>query len=115
MKETLAFINEVLDSKKAIDIRILDISRISSFANYFIICSGANEKHIQTLADEVREKLGEKGVNPAHVEGFQNASWILMEYFDIIVHIFSLEAREYYELERLWADGAQVDVRTCRN
>ncbi|HNR39516.1 MAG TPA: ribosome silencing factor [Acidobacteriota bacterium] len=111
MKETLAIIHEILDSKKAIDVRIIDISRISNFTNYFIICSGANEKHIQTLADELQKKLGEKGIETAHVEGYQNAEWVLLDYFDFIVHIFSIETREYYELERLWADGKVVDVR----
>ncbi len=112
MKETLTAIHEILDAKKAINVRILDVSRISSFTNYFVICSGANSKHIQILADELMEKLGQQDRKPAHVEGYQNAEWILMDYFDFIVHIFSLEAREFYELEKLWADGKAVDVRS---
>lgn len=111
MKETLAAIHEILDSKKAINIRILDVSKVSTFTNYFIICSGANAKHIQTLSDEVLKKLSELGIRPSHVEGHQHAEWILMDYFDFIIHVFSIEAREFYELERLWADATEVDSR----
>ena len=112
MKEILTAIFEILDAKKAINIRILDVSRISTFTNYFVICSGANTKQIQILSDELLTKLGQQGRKPAHMEGYQNAEWILMDYFDFIVHIFSLEARDFYELEKLWADGKVVDVRS---
>ena len=114
MRETLAFIYEILDSKKAIDIRILDLSTICSFTDYFVICSGANQRHIQTLADELGKKLQERGIRSTHVEGYQNSAWILMDYFDFIVHIFSIEAREFYELERFWADGKALAPRSCQ-
>ena len=112
MKEILTAMYEILDAKKAINVRILDVSRISTFTNYFVICSGANSKHIQILADELLSKLGQQGRKPSHLEGYQNAEWILMDYFDFIVHIFALEARDFYELEKLWADGKVVDVRS---
>ena len=113
MKETLKLIHGILDNKKAIDIRILDVSRICSFTNYFIICSGANDKHIQTLAEEVRDQLKkQQGLAPSHVEGFPTAEWVLMDYFDFIVHIQSIEAREFYELEKLWTDGQEIDIQS---
>ena len=113
MEKALKTIYEALDSKKAIDINILDISAISSFTNYFIICSGANEKHIQSLCDEVRDKVKkEHGIAPSHIEGYSNAEWILMDYFDFIVHIFSIEAREFYELEKFWSDSKEVDANS---
>lgn len=114
MREILALIHETLDSKKAIDIRILDLSAVCSFTNCFVICSGANQRHIQTLADELGKKLQERGIRSAHVEGYQNSAWVLMDYFDFIVHIFSIEAREFYELERFWADGKAIDPRSCQ-
>jgi ribosome-associated protein len=111
MKNVLNALVEILDSKKAMDIRVLDISKVSTFTNYFIICSGANDKHIQTLADELREKLkAGQGLSPAHIEGYSHAQWVLLDYFDFIVHIFSMEAREYYELENLWTDGTDMPV-----
>jgi len=111
MKDTLKTVFEILDNKKAMDIRILDVSRVCSFTDYFVICSGANEKHIQTLAEELEEKLKERlGMKPSHVEGVGNAEWVLMDYFDMVVHIMSLEAREFYELDRLWADGVALEI-----
>jgi len=115
MKDTLKAIYEILDSKKAIDIRMLDVSHICSFTDCFVICSGANERHIQALADEVKEKLKkQKKVTPSHIEGRNNAEWILMDYFDMIVHIFSIEAREFYELEKLWADALKLQTTSLK-
>jgi ribosome-associated protein len=111
MKETLNTVYEILDGKKAMEIRILDVSKVCSFTDYFVICSGANQKHIQTLAEELEEKLKKQtGLKPAHVEGSSQAEWVLMDYFDMVVHIMSLEAREFYELERLWADGVELEI-----
>ncbi|MBN2429930.1 MAG: ribosome silencing factor [Acidobacteria bacterium] len=111
MKDTLKTVFDILDNKKAMDIRILDVSKVCSFTDYFVICSGANEKHIQTLAEELEEKLKKQaGLRPSHVEGAGNAEWVLMDYFDLVVHIMSLEAREFYELDRLWADGVALEI-----
>ena len=98
------------DDKKAHDLVALDISGISSFANYFLFCTGDSSRQMQAIADEIEKKLKEAGVRPSHVEGYQNAEWILMDYFDLVIHIFSKNARVYYDLERLWRDGKNMEI-----
>ena len=111
-KTLLKKVFEAIDSKKGENVLILDISEISSFADFFVICHGHNVRQNQAISDEIRERLKkEDGIIPAHVEGYQTAEWILMDYLNCIVHIFSPEAREFYKLERLWNDGEQVEPR----
>ncbi len=110
MKEALKTALKAADDKKASDLVILDISSIASFANYFLICSGDSSRQIQAIADEVEEKLRHLGLRPSHVEGYRNAEWILMDYIDLVVHIFSKKARSFYDLERLWRDGKRIDA-----
>jgi ribosome-associated protein len=110
MKDALKIALKAVDDKKALDVTVLDISRISSFANYFLVCSGDSNRQIQAIADEVEEKLRIDGFRPSHIEGYRNAEWILMDYTDMVVHIFSKKARAYYDLERLWRDGRHMDV-----
>ena len=110
MKDALKIALKAVDDKKALDVTVLDISRISSFANYFLVCSGDSSRQIQAIADEVEEKLRIGGLRPSHIEGYSNAEWILMDYTDMVVHIFSKKARAYYDLERLWRDGKHMDV-----
>jgi ribosome-associated protein len=98
------------DDKKAHDLVALDISEIASFANYFFFCTGDSSRQIQAIADEVEQQLKDIGIRPSHVEGYRNAEWILMDYLDFVVHIFSRNAREYYDLERLWRDGKRLDT-----
>ena len=98
------------DDKKASDVVILDITKIASFANYFLLCTGDSSRQMQAIADEVEKRLREAGIRPSHVEGYQNSEWILMDYADLVVHIFSKNARSYYDLERLWRDGKKVEV-----
>lgn len=98
-------IAEILEDKKARDLNIVDISSMTILADYFIICNGTSRIHIKTLADELDLKLKEMGVTLHHVEGYESARWILMDYGHVIVHIFHQEEREFYNLERLWADG----------
>ena len=100
-----------LEEKKANDIKILDIEKISTLADYFIIASGANRNQVQAMADSVEEMLGKAGYNPKHIEGYQNANWILMDYGDIVLHLFDEENRLFYDLERIWRDGVAVDVK----
>ena len=104
----LELIKEALSDKKGEQIKILDISKISSFADYFVIAQGNNINHVQTLSDNVKEKLASADTFPNYVEGYANAEWILMDYKDIIVHIFDKEKRSFYDLERLWKDAAEV-------
>lgn len=98
------------DDKKAHDIVAMDISQVASFADHFLFCTGDSSRQIQAIADEIERRLKEAGIRPSHIEGYQNAEWVLMDYFDLVVHIFSKTARAYYDLERLWRDGKKLDV-----
>lgn len=108
--DTLKIAVTAADDKKAHDMVALDITGISSFANYFLVCTGDSSKQVQAIADEVESRLKAAGVRPNHIEGYQNAEWILIDYFDLVVHIFSKTARPFYDLERLWRDGKNLDV-----
>jgi ribosome-associated protein len=110
MTDALKIAVKAADDKKAHDLVATDISEIASFASYFLICTGDSSPQLQAIANEIEEKLKAIGIRPSHVEGYQNAEWILMDYQDLIVHIFSKDARVYYDLERLWRDGKKLDV-----
>lgn len=99
-----------LEDKKADDIRIIDISEISVMADYFIIASGTNRNQVQAMADNVEEKLHDAGILPRQIEGYHTANWILMDFNDIIVHIFNEEDRLFYNLEKIWLDGKLIDI-----
>ena len=102
----LAF--QALDDKKGEDIRVIEIGDISTIADYFIIANGTNSSQVSALVDAVKDALGKKGYDPKRIEGIRTASWILMDYGDIIVHVFSKEDRLFYDLERIWRDGKSV-------
>lgn len=104
----LAF--QALEEKKGRDIQILDISEISVLADYFLIASGSNKNQVQALVDNVQEELHKAGYAPKQIEGYNTASWILLDYGDIIVHIFDEENRLFYDLERIWRDGTKVSA-----
>jgi len=110
MTDALKIALNAADDKKAHDLVVLDISEIASFASYFLLCTGDSSRQIQTIADEVEQRLRTFGIRPSHVEGYRNAEWILMDYMDLVVHIFSKNARAYYDLERLWRDAKKLDV-----
>jgi len=110
MKEALKIAARAVENKKAQDIMALDISGVASFADYFLLCSGDSTRQIQAIADEVEAQLAAAGRRPAHVEGYANAEWVLLDYLDMVVHVFSRKAREYYDLERLWRDARAIDV-----
>lgn len=97
-----------LEDKKAGDVKVIDITEVSSIADYFIIADGSNINQVQAMADNVEEQLSKEGCRPKQIEGFQNANWILLDYSDIIVHIFDHESRSYYDLERIWRDGKEI-------
>ena len=111
-KEMAKLAIEALEDKKAEEIKIIDISNISTIADYFIIASGTNKSQIQTMTDNVAEVLGRAGHPEKHIEGYQNANWILMDFQDIIVHVFDKENRLFYDLERIWRDGVLIDKET---
>lgn len=99
-----------LDAKKAQDITAIEIHRLTTIGDYFVVASGTSTTQVKALADEVDEQLGKMGLNPKRVEGYQTANWILLDYYDVIVHIFLDETREFYSLERLWADAPRMDL-----
>lgn len=101
---------EALEDRKAEDVKVIDIREVSPIADYFIIANGTNQNQIQAMRDAADEALYKAGVKVQQVEGNQNSTWILMDYNDIIIHIFSKEDRLFYDLERIWRDGKAVDV-----
>ena len=94
--------------KKAFDIKILDIKKISAVADYFVIADGTNKNQVQAMCDSVEEEMHKAGYSLKSVEGYSQGGWILLDYYDIIVHIFSDEARRFYDIERIWNDAADV-------
>lgn len=100
-----------LDEKKGQDIKVIDIHEVSVLADYFIIASGSNQNQVQAMVDNVDEQLGRAGFFAKQVEGTKNSSWILMDYGDVIVHIFDEENRLFYDLERIWRDGKTLDMK----
>src|SRR5205823_14517978 len=98
------------ESKKASDIKVLDLTGITSFTDYFVLCTGSNPKQIQAIADEIGQKLKEAGELPQSIEGYNQAEWILADYGDFLVHVFSEKARDYYDLERLWRSAKDVSI-----
>ncbi len=114
VRNNLKLIVDALEDKKAEDIRIIDISEISIVADYFVITNGLNRSQIQALSDNVEEKLAAKKVYPKNIEGYQTANWILMDYRDILVHVFDTESRDFYDLEHMWRDGKHVELNELK-
>ncbi|MCD7725955.1 MAG: ribosome silencing factor [Clostridiales bacterium] len=109
-REMAKLVIQALEDKKAEDIKIIDISGVSVIADYFIIANGNNRSQIQALSDNVEELLGKAGYPLKQVEGYQNANWVLLDYHDVIIHIFDKENRLFYDLERIWRDGKLVEA-----
>ena len=107
-KEMVIIAAKALEEKKAEDIRVIDIREISTIADFFVIANGTNQNQLQAMRDAVDEELYKAGYHTKQVEGNQNSSWVLMDYNDIIVHIFSKEDRLFYDLERMWTDGKTI-------
>lgn len=96
------------DGRKAIDLKVLHLEQVSDFTDYFLICSGSNERQVQAIADAVEETLRANGSRPLHVEGYNRGQWVLLDYGDLVVHVFLEQTRSFYALERLWADAPDV-------
>ena len=96
---------QALDEKKGQDIKVIDIHEVSVIADYFVIASAANANQVEAMVDSVEEALGRAGYEPKQIEGSRNSSWVLMDYEDVIIHIFDEENRLFYDLERIWRDG----------
>ncbi|MCZ2150823.1 MAG: ribosome silencing factor [Bryobacterales bacterium] len=99
-----------MEAKKAGDIKVLDLRAVTTFTDYLLICSGSNPRQIQAIADEAGKQLKDAGERPQSVEGYDNAEWVLLDYGDFVVNVFSEKAREYYDLERLWRDAAELPI-----
>jgi ribosome-associated protein len=98
------------EDKKALDLVVLDLRKAAGFTDFFLICSGGNTRQIRAIADGIIEALAAGGAKPAHVEGYDRSEWILLDYFDFIVHIFATERRLFYGLERLWGNADRIEV-----
>ncbi len=109
--DLLKIICKALDDKFGTDIMVLDISQISTMADYFVIASGNNPSQMKAMSDEVLLQLQKAGVLPEHTEGYGTANWILLDFGNIIIHLFDRENRQFYSLERIWADAKQLDVK----
>jgi ribosome-associated protein len=111
LKAQVAIAVRACQGKKAADISILRLDeQASGFTDYFVVCSGANPRQVQAIADEVDEKLSATGVEPLHREGYTHADWVLLDYVDFVVHIFSESARKFYDLERLWKTATRMQL-----
>ena len=106
--KAVKLIYSALDAKKAEDIRVIAIDEISSIADYFVMASGANDHQIEALVDAVDETMTKAGFDIGHIEGFRRGGWTLLDYKDIVVHIFDVESREFYDIERIWKDGHEL-------
>lgn len=101
---------KALDDKQGVDIKVLDISEVTIMADYFIIANGNNPNHVKALIDNTEEQLDKAGYSPKHVEGYNSASWILLDYGDVIIHIFGKDDRIFYDLERIWSDSKKIEI-----
>ena len=97
--------------KKALEPVVIEVTEVCSFTDYFLICTGTSTRHNQTIAEHIAETLKKEGVRPLHIEGQSEGEWILLDYVDFVVHVFSARARDFYDLERLWRSGKRRDVR----
>jgi len=109
-KEMLKIAVEALEDKKAEDIKVIDISKISVIADYFIIASGSNTNQVQAMVDSVEEKMFKAGVDDPKVEGYNSSNWVLLDYKDVIIHVFQEEDRKFYNIERIWRDGVEINI-----
>ena len=105
----------ILDAKKADQINVIRITNVSSLGDYFVIANATSSTHVHALADELEVKLKEQGVAPARVEGYRSNSWIVLDYDDVVVHLFTTDARDFYDLDRLWADGEKLSLTFIPN
>ena len=110
-KDLCKTIVQTLDKHKGGDIRVLYISDLTSIADYFVIVEGTSSTQVRSLSDYVEVALKEQGIEPLHTEGYDGSSWVLLDYGSVVLHVFQPSAREYYNLEHLWKDGVQVDLK----
>lgn len=114
-KEVAAIVAKALDSKKGIDLRLIEISDISTLADYFLICTASSNTHVRTLCDAVEEAMDEAGEPMVGREGHRGGTWVVLDFGCVVVHVFTEETRAFYDLERLWQDGKQVSMISLLN
>jgi len=117
LPDTAARVREAVaaaEDRKAIDLKVLHLEKVSDFTDYFLICSGTSERQVQAIADAIQERLRSERVRPLHVEGYNRGQWVLLDYGDLVVHVFQEEPRRFYALERLWGDAPDVTA-ACRS
>jgi ribosome-associated protein len=111
VKRQVAEAISACQEKKAEDVTILELEKGSgAFTDYFVVCSGTNPRQIQAISDEVEQRLKNAGMRPTHVEGYKQAEWVLLDYVDFVVHVFSEKSRRFYDLERLWKSAKRLDL-----
>ena len=110
VRERAAQIVTSLDKHKAEDIQVIEVGGLTSLADYFIIASATSSTHVRSLSDYVEEELGRQEIRPLRIEGYATSNWVLMDYGSVVVHLFQREARAFYDLERLWKDGQQLET-----
>lgn len=101
---------KILDAKKAQGLSVIRVEDVTVLADYFVIVTGNSSTQVRALADEVEFKLKQEGITPGHIEGHDTHSWVVLDYYSVIIHVFDPQAREYYDLERLWADGEKLNI-----
>ncbi|MCX6171041.1 MAG: ribosome silencing factor [Ignavibacteriales bacterium] len=104
-------IAEIIKTKKGFDINILDLRKLSGIADCFIVCSADADRQVKAIADEIDDQLHNKGIRCFHKEGFETLNWVILDYFDVIVHVFKADARSYYNLEKLWGDAPVIKIK----
>jgi len=113
-KERAFLCARALMDRKAIDLVILEVKDLSSFTDYFLICSGNSDRQVQAIARHAEEKLGEEGLHPLGIEGKRDGRWVLLDYGDVVIHVFYHPVREFYDLERLWSEAPRLELPPVR-
>ncbi len=103
-------VTEIIFSKKGYDVKIIDLQKLATFADYFVICSADSDTQVKAIADEIDKKLSDKGIKCWHKEGYIALQWVLLDYVDVVIHVFKKEAREFYNLEKLWGDAPIYEI-----
>jgi len=109
-REILQIVRRAAEEKKAVQLLVLDVRGLASFTDYFVICHGESERQVRAITDHLQDELKKEKVRPFSVEGYNRAEWVLLDYSDFIVHVFSEQRREFFGLERLWCDAKRLDV-----
>ncbi len=109
-RERALRIAEAAEDRRAEDVAILDMRGLTTICDYFVICNGRSRLHVDAIAEEVDEQMSELGIEPRHIEGIPDSSWVILDYLDVVLHIFEPDARGFYNLEGLWGDAARVEV-----